>query len=90
MHLSSTANGPPADILQQALLPVVGHDICSQLEWWSVLATEKMVCAGGDGITAGCNVCLYSEGSFNKSVIYNSFTISKIIIYQGIERTLVT
>ncbi|KAM4562523.1 chymotrypsin-like elastase family member 2A, partial [Odontesthes bonariensis] len=52
-RLSTT--GPPADILQQALLPVVGHDICSQLEWWSVLATEKMVCAGGDGITAGCN-----------------------------------
>lgn len=50
-----STSGALADILQQALLPVVGHDICSQPEWWSVLATEKMVCAGGDGITAGCN-----------------------------------
>ncbi|KAM6928617.1 chymotrypsin-like elastase family member 2A [Lycodopsis pacificus] len=50
-----STSGPPADILQQALLPVVGHDTCSQPDWWSVLATDKMVCAGGDGITAGCN-----------------------------------
>ncbi|XP_059189016.1 chymotrypsin-like elastase family member 2A [Centropristis striata] len=50
-----STSGPAADILQQALLPVVGHDICSQNDWWSVLATDKMVCAGGDGITAGCN-----------------------------------
>ncbi|XP_031700871.1 chymotrypsin-like elastase family member 2A isoform X2 [Anarrhichthys ocellatus] len=52
---SPAASGPPADILQQALLPVVDHDTCSQPDWWSVLATDKMVCAGGDGITAGCN-----------------------------------
>uniref|UniRef100_A0A3P8T9H1 pancreatic elastase II n=1 Tax=Amphiprion percula TaxID=161767 RepID=A0A3P8T9H1_AMPPE len=50
-----STSGALADILQQALLPVVGHDVCSQPDWWSVLATEKMVCAGGDGITAGCN-----------------------------------
>uniref|UniRef100_A0A3B5PYN9 Elastase 2 like n=1 Tax=Xiphophorus maculatus TaxID=8083 RepID=A0A3B5PYN9_XIPMA len=50
-----STNGPAADILQQAFLPVVGHDVCSQPDWWNVLATEKMVCAGGDGITAGCN-----------------------------------
>uniref|UniRef100_A0A3B3Z0U9 pancreatic elastase II n=1 Tax=Poecilia mexicana TaxID=48701 RepID=A0A3B3Z0U9_9TELE len=50
-----STNGPAADILQQALLPVVGHDVCSQPDWWNVLATEKMVCAGGDGIAAGCN-----------------------------------
>ncbi|XP_069545279.1 chymotrypsin-like elastase family member 2A [Brachyistius frenatus] len=50
-----SSGGPPTDILQQALLPVVAHDICSQPDWWSVLATENMVCAGGDGITAGCN-----------------------------------
>ncbi|KAM7412181.1 hypothetical protein PAMA_021911 [Pampus argenteus] len=50
-----STSGPLADILQQALLPVVGHDTCSQPDWWSVLATDKMVCAGGDGITAGCN-----------------------------------
>lgn len=50
-----STDGPSPDILQQALLPVVGHDVCSQADWWSVLATDKMVCAGGDGITAGCN-----------------------------------
>lgn len=50
-----STGGPLADILQQALLPVVGHDTCSQPDWWYVLATDKMVCAGGDGITAGCN-----------------------------------
>ncbi|XP_058499899.1 chymotrypsin-like elastase family member 2A [Solea solea] len=50
-----STDGPPADILQQVLLPVVGHEICSRPDWWSVLATEKMVCAGGDGTTAGCN-----------------------------------
>lgn len=61
-----TADGPLADILQQALLPVVGHDICSQADWWSVLATDKMVCAGGDGVTAGCNV-----SSYNCSLIAN-------------------
>lgn len=53
---SSAAEGPQADVLQQALLPVVDHDTCSQEDWWSVLATEKMVCAGGDGIAAACNV----------------------------------
>ncbi|XP_036961113.1 chymotrypsin-C-like isoform X2 [Acanthopagrus latus] len=50
-----STGGALADVLQQALLPVVGHDICSQPDWWSVLATDKMVCAGGDGVTAGCN-----------------------------------
>lgn len=35
---------------------MVDHDTCSQSDWWSVLATDKMVCAGGDGIAAGCNV----------------------------------
>jgi len=50
-----TTSGPPADILQQALLPVVDHATCSHPDWWYVLATDKMVCAGGDGIKAGCN-----------------------------------
>ncbi|XP_037094956.1 chymotrypsin-like elastase family member 2A [Syngnathus acus] len=50
-----STEGAPADILQQALLPVINHDTCSQPEWWGVLATDKMVCAGGDGVTAGCN-----------------------------------
>ncbi|XP_019743514.1 chymotrypsin-like elastase family member 2A [Hippocampus comes] len=50
-----STDGLLADILQQALLPVVDHDTCSHPDWWGILATDKMVCAGGDGITAGCN-----------------------------------
>ncbi|XP_056241364.1 chymotrypsin-like elastase family member 2A isoform X1 [Seriola aureovittata] len=47
--------GPIADILQQALLPVVGHSICNRYDWWGSLVTDKMVCAGGDGQLASCN-----------------------------------
>ncbi|XP_061908217.1 chymotrypsin-like elastase family member 2A [Entelurus aequoreus] len=50
-----STDGPMADTLQQARLLVVGHDTCSQPDWWGVLATDKMVCAGGDGVSAGCN-----------------------------------
>ncbi|KAM4738195.1 chymotrypsin-C-like [Anableps anableps] len=47
--------GPLADILQQALLPVVDHATCTQSDWWGSQVTEKMLCAGGDGIVSGCN-----------------------------------
>ncbi|XP_056400086.1 chymotrypsin-C-like [Hyla sarda] len=48
-------NGPIADNLQQALLPVVDHATCSKSDWWSFQVTTDMVCAGGDGIVSGCN-----------------------------------
>ncbi|KAL4623193.1 chymotrypsin-like elastase family member 2A [Arapaima gigas] len=48
-------NGPIADKLQQALMPVVDHAICSQPDWWGPAIRTTMVCAGGDGIVAGCN-----------------------------------
>ncbi|XP_027022565.1 chymotrypsin-like elastase family member 2A isoform X2 [Tachysurus fulvidraco] len=47
--------GPLADILQQALLPIVDHATCSKPDWWGSLVTEKMVCAGGDGQLSSCN-----------------------------------
>uniref|UniRef100_A0A8C6TAL9 pancreatic elastase II n=1 Tax=Neogobius melanostomus TaxID=47308 RepID=A0A8C6TAL9_9GOBI len=47
--------GPIADILQQALLPVVDHATCSKPDWWGFQVKETMVCAGGDGIVSGCN-----------------------------------
>ncbi|XP_029993952.1 chymotrypsin-C-like [Sphaeramia orbicularis] len=47
--------GPIADILQQALLPVVDHPTCSKPDWWGPQVTENMVCAGGDGVVSGCN-----------------------------------
>lgn len=53
-----TAGGPIADILQQALLPVVDYPTCSQPDWWGSQVKETMVCAGGDGVVAGCNVSL--------------------------------
>lgn len=53
---SSLANGPIADILQQALLPVVDYATCSMSDWWGSQVTQNMVCAGGDGVVAGCNV----------------------------------
>ncbi|XP_006785543.1 elastase 2 like [Neolamprologus brichardi] len=47
--------GPIADILQQALLPVVDYPTCSKPDWWGSQVKETMVCAGGDGVVAGCN-----------------------------------
>ncbi|NXE29330.1 CTRC protein, partial [Ardeotis kori] len=48
-------NGPLADVLQQALLPIVDHEICSQRDWWGSTVRTTMVCAGGDGVASGCN-----------------------------------
>ncbi|XP_042347963.1 chymotrypsin-C-like [Plectropomus leopardus] len=50
-----STGGPIADILQQALLPVVDHATCSQSDWWGPQVKETMVCAGGDGVVSGCN-----------------------------------
>uniref|UniRef100_A0A8U7P2D9 Peptidase S1 domain-containing protein n=1 Tax=Corvus moneduloides TaxID=1196302 RepID=A0A8U7P2D9_CORMO len=49
------ANGPLADVLQQALLPVVDYETCSQRDWWGSNVRTTMVCAGGDGVISGCN-----------------------------------
>uniref|UniRef100_A0A8D2KWV3 Peptidase S1 domain-containing protein n=1 Tax=Varanus komodoensis TaxID=61221 RepID=A0A8D2KWV3_VARKO len=48
-------NGPIADTLQQALLPVVDHQTCTQRDWWGSQVKDTMVCAGGDGVVSGCN-----------------------------------
>lgn len=53
------AGGPIADKLQQALMPVADHATCSQPDWWGIAVRTTMVCAGGDGIVAGCNVSLF-------------------------------
>ncbi|XP_032564982.1 chymotrypsin-C isoform X1 [Chiroxiphia lanceolata] len=50
-----TAYGPLADVLQQALLPVVDYETCSQRNWWGSNVRTTMVCAGGDGIVSGCS-----------------------------------
>ncbi|XP_043387874.1 chymotrypsin-like elastase family member 3B [Chelonia mydas] len=47
--------GSLPDKLQQALLPVVDYEHCTQADWWgSIAIRESMVCAGGD-IRSGCN-----------------------------------
>ncbi|XP_035269943.1 proproteinase E-like [Anguilla anguilla] len=46
--------GPIASKLQQALLPVVDHPVCSRSDWWGSTVKPSMVCAGGD-IRSGCN-----------------------------------
>ncbi|NWI14779.1 CAC3 Proproteinase, partial [Crypturellus soui] len=49
------AGGPLPDTLQQALLPVVAHERCTQPDWWGSLTVRStMICAGG-GDEAGCN-----------------------------------
>ncbi|XP_041694526.1 proproteinase E-like [Coregonus clupeaformis] len=46
--------GPLAKKLQQALLPVVAHETCSQSDWWGGSVKPSMICGGGDR-KAGCN-----------------------------------
>ncbi|NXG45256.1 CTRC protein, partial [Psilopogon haemacephalus] len=48
-------NGPLADALQQALLPVVDYETCSKWNWWGSTVRDTMICAGGDGVVSGCN-----------------------------------
>ncbi|XP_035015610.1 chymotrypsin-C [Hippoglossus stenolepis] len=50
-----STGGPIADILQQALLPVVDHATCTKPDWWGAQVKDTMVCAGGDGVVSGCN-----------------------------------
>lgn len=54
--LCVSAHGPMPDKLQQALLPVVEHSVCSRSDWWGINVKSTMVCAGGDAVS-GCNVC---------------------------------
>jgi len=46
--------GPMPDVLQQALLPVVQHSVCSSSDWWGINVKTNMICAGGD-VMSGCN-----------------------------------
>ncbi|KAJ1064963.1 hypothetical protein K5549_005772 [Capra hircus] len=46
--------GPLPDKLQEALLPVVDYEHCSQWDWWGFTVKKTMVCAGGD-VRSGCN-----------------------------------
>ncbi|KAJ3603432.1 hypothetical protein NHX12_028178 [Muraenolepis orangiensis] len=50
-----STGGPISDNLQQALLPVADHATCSKSDWWGVILRDTLLCAGGDGLVAGCN-----------------------------------
>uniref|UniRef100_A0A4W4GDB4 Elastase 3 like n=1 Tax=Electrophorus electricus TaxID=8005 RepID=A0A4W4GDB4_ELEEL len=50
-----STGGPIADKLQQALMPVVDHDTCTQPDWWGPILRPTLLCAGGDGVVGGCN-----------------------------------
>ncbi|XP_075850953.1 proproteinase E-like [Microcebus murinus] len=47
-------NGPLSSKLQQAVMPVVDYEHCSQSDWWGSSVRKTMVCAGGD-VRSGCN-----------------------------------
>ncbi|XP_043531336.1 chymotrypsin-like elastase family member 3B [Chiloscyllium plagiosum] len=47
-------NGPLPEKLQQAYIPVIDYEHCSQSDWWGSTVKTTMVCAGG-GEKAGCN-----------------------------------
>ncbi|XP_053308482.1 chymotrypsin-like elastase family member 3B [Spea bombifrons] len=49
-----TTGGALPDVLQQALLPVVDHQTCTQRDWWGSSIKTTMICAGGD-LQSGCN-----------------------------------
>ncbi|XP_028450091.1 proproteinase E-like [Perca flavescens] len=55
-----------ATTLQQALLPVVDHNICSQSDWWGSSAKETMVCAGGESQHGDSGGPLNCEGRNGK------------------------
>ena len=53
----TTRFGPPADILQQATLPVGNQSDCSRRNGAIVPIDERsMLCAGGQGTSGGCYV----------------------------------
>lgn len=76
MHLLFPAGGPIADILQQALLPVVDHATCTKSDWWGPQVKDTMVCAGGDGVVAGCNVSVKS-----RFALYSVFSVEDLLSY---------
>ncbi|KAM9426928.1 proproteinase E-like [Salvelinus alpinus] len=46
------SGGAATNHLQQALLPVVEHSVCSHSDWWGSSAKTTMICAGGESKSA--------------------------------------
>ncbi|XP_066172106.1 elastase-1-like [Sylvia atricapilla] len=56
-----SAAGGSTDRLQELMLPVVDHRICSQEDWWGSQAKDTMLCAGGDGGDSGDPLSCYRD-----------------------------
>ncbi|XP_009072595.1 PREDICTED: proproteinase E-like, partial [Acanthisitta chloris] len=55
LSICAASGGDLPDKLQQAELPVVDYEHCTQPDWWGALAIRHtMICAGG-AEKAGCN-----------------------------------
>ncbi|XP_074666076.1 elastase-1-like [Strix aluco] len=52
---ATSVDGSVPDRLQEVMMPIVDHKICSQDDWWGSQAKVTMICAGGDGVRAGCS-----------------------------------
>lgn len=65
--------GSSAITLQEVVLPVVDHEICSQNDWWGSQAKASMICAGGDGVRSGCSVRSVIIRGFSSSPLSLSF-----------------
>ncbi|XP_068771722.1 chymotrypsin-like elastase family member 1 [Struthio camelus] len=72
---SVATNSPLADVLQQALLPVVDQTTSTQNDWWGSLVKSTVVCAGGisrqgdSGGPLNCDLCgVHGIVSFGSSV----------------------
>lgn len=37
-------------------MPIVDHETCTKPDWWGPSIKQSMVCSGGDGVVAACNV----------------------------------
>lgn len=57
----SLAGGYMPDVLQEAPIGVVDYTVCSTPAWWGSAVKKTMVCAGGDGLTSGCQVQIFSQ-----------------------------
>uniref|UniRef100_A0A663DZG3 Peptidase S1 domain-containing protein n=1 Tax=Aquila chrysaetos chrysaetos TaxID=223781 RepID=A0A663DZG3_AQUCH len=59
-----SVGGSGTDTLQEVMLPVVDHAICSQDDWWGSQVKTTMICAGGDGGDSGGPLSCYKDNSW--------------------------
>lgn len=81
-HYPVSAGGYMPDILQEAPIGVVDYSVCSTYEWWGSVVKKSMVCAGGDGLTAGCQVQMFSQPwQFSSMMAVINFCADPVVIW---------